>query len=158
YHFMFGPTWEAGCATCTLHAESFDRAIVHLNQRDVSMVCVSRAALARLNAYKQRIGLTVPWVSSLRSDFNVDFAVSLQAGADPTTTGFNFNPNWSRFGNTEEHEGLSAFALEDGVVYHTYEAHLRGVEPFNVTYQLLDRAPRGRNEEGLPYPQAWIER
>jgi len=156
YHFMFGPTWSAGCATCTLHAESFDRAVIHLTQRDVTMVCASRGPLAKLNAYKQRMGLTVRWVSSLRSDFNFDFGVSLRPGDDPDKVPFNFGTTW--FYNPEEHEGLSAFALEDGVVYHTYSCHLRGVEEFNVIYQLLDRVPRGRDEDKLPYPQAWIHR
>jgi predicted dithiol-disulfide oxidoreductase (DUF899 family) len=155
---MFGPAWTQGCATCTLHAESFDRAVVHLNARDVSMVCVSRAPLATLDAYKRRLGLTVRWVSSLRSDFNYDFGVSLRPGADPDTAPFNFDATWGHYSNREEHEGLSAFALEDGIVYHTYSSHLRGLEAFNVTYQLLDRAPRGRDEDGLPYPQAWIHR
>jgi predicted dithiol-disulfide oxidoreductase (DUF899 family) len=157
YHFMFGLTSSAGCATCTLHAESFDRAVVHLEQRDVTMVCVSRGPLARLDAYKQRMGLTARWVSSLRSDFNYDFGVSLPPAADRDKVVFNFNTPWSRYHN-EEHEGLSAFALEDGDVYHTYSCHMRGVEEFNVTYQLLDRVPRGRNEDKLPYNQAWIRR
>jgi predicted dithiol-disulfide oxidoreductase (DUF899 family) len=130
YHFMFGPTWSAGC--------------------------VSRGPLAQLNAYKQRMGLTVRWVSSLRNDFNYDFGASLPPGADPERASFNFGTTC--FYNREEHEGLSAFALEDGVVYHTCSCHLRGVEEFNVTYQLLDCVPRGRDEDKLPYPQAWIHR
>ena len=157
YHFMFGPTWKAGCPVCTLHAESFDRAIVHLNQRDVTMVCASRGPLAQLNAYKERMGLTVRWVSSLRSEFNYDFGVSLRPGADPDKVLFNFNTPWRRY-NSEEHAGLSAFALEDGVVYHTYSCHARGLEEFNVTYQLLDRVPLGRDEEKLRFPAAWIRR
>jgi predicted dithiol-disulfide oxidoreductase (DUF899 family) len=157
YHFMFGPTWTAGCATCTLHAESFDRATIHLNHRDVTMVCVSRGPLAKLNAYKQRMGWTFRWVSSLRSDFNYDFGVSLRPGADPDAVVFNFNTPWRRF-NDEEHAGLSAFALEDGVVYHTYSCHMRGLEEFNVAYQFLDRVARGRDEDKLAYPQAWLQR
>ena len=157
YHFMFGPTWKAGCPVCTLHAESFDRAIVQLNQRDVTMVCASRGPLAQLNAYKERMGLTVRWVSSLRSEFNYDFGVSLRPGADPDKVLFNFNTPWRRY-NSEEHAGLSAFALEDGVVYHTYSCHARGLEEFNVTYQLLDRVPLGRDEEKLRFPAAWIRR
>jgi predicted dithiol-disulfide oxidoreductase (DUF899 family) len=158
YHFMLGPSWDAGCAMCTLHAESFDRAIVHLAHRDVTMLCISRAPLASIDAYKRHMGFGFRWVSSLRSDFNFDFGVSLRPGADPATTVFNFTTTWDRFGETDEHEGLSAFVLEDGVIYHTYSAHLRGLEPFNAMYQLLDRAPRGRDEDNLPYPQAWIER
>jgi predicted dithiol-disulfide oxidoreductase (DUF899 family) len=157
YHFMFGPKASAGCPTCTLHAESFDRAVIHLNQRDVTMVCASRGPLAVISAYKQRIGLTCPWVSTLRSDFNYHFGVSRRDGADPDAVVFNFDTPWRRY-NNEEHAGLSAFALEDGVVYHTYSCYMRGLEAFNVTYQLLDRAPRGRNEDALPYPQLWIHR
>jgi predicted dithiol-disulfide oxidoreductase (DUF899 family) len=158
YRFMFGSTWTAGCATCTLHAESFDGAVIHLRQRDVTMVCASRGPLAALNAYKRRMGLTVPWVSSLRSDFNFDFGVSLRPGADPDTATVGFTTPWRRFSDAEEHAGLSAFALDDGVVHHTYSCHMRGLEEFNVTYQLLDRVPRGRDEGKLPYPQAWIQR
>jgi predicted dithiol-disulfide oxidoreductase (DUF899 family) len=157
YHFMFGPTWKAGCPVCTIHAESFDRAIVHLNQRDVTMLCVSRAPLAQLDAYKAHMGLTVGWVSSLRSDFNYDFGVSLPPGADADEVTFNFATPWSRYAS-EEHAGLSAFVLEDGAVYHTYTCHARGLEEFNVTYQLLDRVPRGRDEEQFRFPAAWIRR
>ncbi|MGA7655389.1 MAG: DUF899 domain-containing protein [Methylocella sp.] len=157
YHFMFGPTWTAGCPTCTLHAESFDRAIIHLNQRDVTMMCASRGPLAQLNAYKQRIGWTFRWVSSLRGDFNYDFGVSLRADADPDAVVFNFNTPWRRY-NAEEHGGLSAFVLEDDIVYHTYSCYARGLEAFNATYQLLDRVPRGRDEDKLRYPQAWLRR
>jgi predicted dithiol-disulfide oxidoreductase (DUF899 family) len=117
YHFMFSPTSTKGCATCTLHAESCDRAIVHLEQHDVTMVCISRAPLARLSACKKRMGLTVRWVSSLRSDFNYDFGVSLRPGDDPDKVPFNFGTTW--FYNREEYEGLSAFALEDGDRYGT---------------------------------------
>jgi predicted dithiol-disulfide oxidoreductase (DUF899 family) len=103
------------------------------------------------------MGLTVRWVSSLRSDFNYDFGVSLRTGADPDKVVFNFDTPWRRY-NHEEHAGLSAFALEDGVVHHTYSCHMPGLEEFNVTYQLLDRVPRGHDEDKLPYPQAWIHR
>ncbi|HEX9524720.1 MAG TPA: DUF899 family protein [Reyranella sp.] len=89
---------------------------------------------------------------------NVYFGVSLRPGADPDEQVFNFDTTWGRFGNTEQHEDLSAFAQEDGVVHHTYQCHLRGVEEFNVTYRLLDHAPRGRDEDKLPYPRAWVHR
>jgi predicted dithiol-disulfide oxidoreductase (DUF899 family) len=157
YHFMFAPTWTAGCHGCSLHADAFDRTIVHLNQRDVTMVCASRAPLAGLNAYKQRMGWTFSWVSSLRSDFNYDFGASLHPGADPDTVMFNFTTPWRRY-NAEEHGGLSAFAVADGVIYHTYSCYARGLEAFNATYQLLDRAPRGRDEDALPFPFAWARR
>ncbi|HWA01928.1 MAG TPA: DUF899 domain-containing protein [Rhizomicrobium sp.] len=157
YHFMFGPAWKAGCPVCTIHAESFDRAIAHLNQRDVTMLCVSRAPLEELNAYKARMGFSFRWVSSGRSDFNFDFGVSRPDGADPEKLVFNFATKWSRF-NIEEHAGLSAFALENGQVHHTYSCHARGLEEFNVTYQLLDRVPFGRNEDGFRFSAQWIRR
>ncbi|HLI21978.1 MAG TPA: DUF899 family protein, partial [Stellaceae bacterium] len=157
YHFMFAPSWDAGCPICTIHAESFDRAIIHLNQRDVTMICASRALLEKLNAYKRRLGFGFRWVSSGRSDFNYDFGVSLPAGADPDAVTFNFATPWRRF-NSEEHAGLSAFVLEDGTVYHTYSCYARGLEDFNVTYQLLDRAPRGRDEDQLRRRAGWIRR
>ncbi len=161
YHFMFGPTWTEGCPACSLHADSFDRAIVHLNQRDVTMICASRGPLAQLNAYKKRMGWTFQWVSSLRNEFNFDFGVSLRPGADPDTLAYNFDRPWRQAQNRsvpEEHAGLSAFALEDGIVYHTYSCYTRGLEPFNATYQLLDRVPHGRDEDGLSFPMAWIRR
>jgi predicted dithiol-disulfide oxidoreductase (DUF899 family) len=152
YHFMFGPTWSAGCPTCALRAESFDRAVIHLNQRDATMVCASRGPLAQLNAYKQRMGLTFRSVSPLASDFNCDFGVSLRAGADRMPWCSISTRHGRRYYN-EEHAGLSAFALEEGVVYYTYSCHLRGLEEFNVTYQLLYCASRDRDEDKLPYPR-----
>jgi predicted dithiol-disulfide oxidoreductase (DUF899 family) len=157
YHFMLGPNMQAGCPVCTIHAESFSRAIPHLNQRDVTMLCVSRGPLERINEYKKRMNFDFRWVSSGRSDFNFDFHVSRPDGADPETLAYNFTEKWSRF-NIEEHAGLSAFALEGGEVYHTYTCHARGLEEFNVTYQLLDRVPYGRNEDGFRFPAQWIRR
>jgi predicted dithiol-disulfide oxidoreductase (DUF899 family) len=159
YHFMFGPDWEAGCPTCSFWADNFDRGIVHLAQRDVTMLCASRAPLARLDAYKRRMGWQFEWVSSLRSDFNFDFGVSFPPGRITGTTTYNFAGR-ERYG--EELPGLSAFALEDGVVYHTYSCYARGLDAFNGIYQLLDRAPHGRNEEAertaSGRPSAWIRR
>jgi predicted dithiol-disulfide oxidoreductase (DUF899 family) len=155
YHFMFGPTWTEGCPFCSLHADSFDRTIVHLNHRDVTMLCVSRAPLAELNDYKRRVGWSCQRVSSLRNDFNYDFGVSLPANRDSDSPVYNFKTPW---GIAEEHAGLSAFALEDGLVYHTYSCYARGLEAFNVTYQLLDRASHGRNEEQLAAPRTWLRR
>jgi predicted dithiol-disulfide oxidoreductase (DUF899 family) len=154
YHFMFGPKWTEGCPFCSLHADSFDRTIVHLNHHDVTMLCASRAPLAQLDAYKRRMGWSFEWVSSLRNDFNYDFGVSLPADGRAESAMYNFKTPW---GNAEEHAGLSSFAVEDGVVYHTYSCYTRGLEPFNAAYQLLDRAPLGRNEEP-PTPRAWLRR
>ena len=168
YHFMMGPEWTEGCPVCSFWADGFNGGVVHLNQHDVTMVCVSRAPLARIEAYKQRMGWSFPWVSSLDGDFNFDFGVSFLApsagtsqrdmprgpGAVPAGAVYNFTRK--PFG--PENPGLSAFALEDGIVYHTYSCYARGLDAFNVTFQLLDRAPRGRDEEHLPAPLAWVRR
>jgi predicted dithiol-disulfide oxidoreductase (DUF899 family) len=160
YHFMFGPQWSEGCPFCSYWADSFNGGIVHLAHRDVTMLCASRAPLAQLQAYKRRMGWSFAWVSSGRSQFNYDFGVSvpgLNAGAsqreqerpDPSRSelpAYNFTKQ--PFG--AENPGLSAFALDDGVVYHTYSCYARGLDAFNVANQLLDRAPRGRDEGSMP--------
>lgn len=168
YHFMFGPEWTAGCPICSFWADNFDRAIVHLNHRDVTMVCASRAPLDRIVAYRQRMGWSFPWVSTAHTEFNYDFAVSvadmpagtshddmsLRAVKPDAAHVYNFTkPAWRA-----ELPGLSAFALEDGVVYHTYSCYGRGLDAFNGAYQLLDRAPKGRDEDELPMPVAWLRR
>jgi predicted dithiol-disulfide oxidoreductase (DUF899 family) len=159
YHFMFGPDWEAGCPGCSFWADNFDRGIVHLAQRDVTMLCASRAPLARLDAYKLRMGWQFDWVSSLGNDFNVDFGVSFPADRVTDAATYNFA---RRERDAEELPGLSAFALADGVVYHTYSCYARGLDAFNGIYQLLDRAPHGRNEDAdrLAYGRAnaWLRR
>jgi predicted dithiol-disulfide oxidoreductase (DUF899 family) len=157
YHFMFGPTvegWpEAGCPGCSYTADSLDGAVVHLEQRDVTFVATSRAPLENLNAYKRRMGWSFPWVSSEGSDFNLDFAVFTEEGRR-TGRGFNFGTPKHAEINLREQElhGLSAFALEDGVVYHTYSTYDRGTDVLNVTWQLLDRAPNGRGEDFEGWP------
>jgi predicted dithiol-disulfide oxidoreductase (DUF899 family) len=163
YHFMFGPTWIEGCPGCSLHADAFDRTIVHLQQRDVTMLCVSRAPLDQLEAYKRRMGWGFTWVSSQQNDFNFDFGVSFPPEGNADLLTYNFTTPWrlanhGRSGIAEEHAGLSAFALEDGIVYHTYSCYTRGLEAFNATYQLLDRAPRGRDEDHLEMPFSWLRR
>ncbi|AMY07031.1 hypothetical protein LuPra_00195 [Luteitalea pratensis] len=176
YHFMFGPDYTAGCPSCSSIADGFDGIAVHLSNHDVSLVAVSRAPLAKLQTYKRRMGWTFPWASSLDSDFNPDFNVrfteeqqrqggivynyrretgwQLRVPARPADgegpvaqiaamTGTDV-PTYTR-----ERPGVSAFALEDGVVYHTYSAYARGLDALWGMYQWLDRAPRGRNETGV---------
>jgi predicted dithiol-disulfide oxidoreductase (DUF899 family) len=164
YHFMFGPKWSEGCPVCSFWADSFDGSVVHLAHHDVTLLCISRAPLERLNAYKRRMGWSFRWASSGRSDFNYDLAVSfldLDAGASqpemerpgPDRTDLPAY-NFTKKAFAAELPGLSAFALRDGVVYHTYSCYARGLDAFNASYQLLDRAPLGRNEESF----RWLQR
>jgi predicted dithiol-disulfide oxidoreductase (DUF899 family) len=157
YHFMFGPTvdgWpEAGCPGCSFTVDSLDGNVVHLEHHDVTFVAVSRAPLEGLEAYKRRMGWSFPWVSFRESDFNLDFAVFTEEERR-TGTGFNFGtPNRADLNlhETELH-GLSAFVLEEGVVYHTYSTYDRGTDVLNGTWQLLDRAPKGRSGEPKDWP------
>ena len=156
YHFMFGPEWSEGCTSCSFWADAFDGGIVHLNHRDVTMLCVSRAPLETLLSYRRRMGWRFRWVSSLRSDFNFDFGVSVTD--EQRSNGAEYNYRWVDKPWDEELPGLSAFALEDGVVYHTYSCFARGLDAFNSAYQLLDRAPRGRDEDDLSYTMEWLRR
>jgi len=148
YHFMFGPDWDEGCPSCSFWADNFDGIGVHLAHRDVTFLAVSRAPLDRLMAYRSRMGWTFPWVSSLGSDFNMDFGVSEAAT-------YNYVPAASP---EEELPGLSAFAQRDGEVFHTYSCYSRGIDAFNGAYQLLDLTPKGRDESGLPHSMAWVHR
>jgi predicted dithiol-disulfide oxidoreductase (DUF899 family) len=179
YHFMFGPAYTAGCPTCSAGADTFDGGVVHLNQRDVTFVCASRAPLEKLQAYKRRMGWTFPWVSSLESDFNFDFGVSFTEQQQREGAEYNYrllelksvleagvaSDQISELGTAvgtdlagylTELPGLSAFALEDGTVYHTYSCYARGGEFVLGFYPFLDRAPKGR-DEGDP-PENWIRR
>jgi predicted dithiol-disulfide oxidoreductase (DUF899 family) len=173
YHFMFGPDYAAGCPSCSAIADGFDGFAVHLANHDVTLSAVSRAPLAKLQAYKQRLGWTFPWASSLGSDFNFDFNVSVtEAQQREGETEYNYerrghaldekpDPDgagpvvFAAMSGTDaatyarERPGMSAFALEDGVVYHTYSTYSRGLDGLWGMYHWLDRAPQGRNETGL---------
>jgi predicted dithiol-disulfide oxidoreductase (DUF899 family) len=153
YHFMFGPDWDEGCVSCSLTADHFDGfgPGVHLNQRGITFTAISRAPLAKLNAYKRRMGWEFPWASSYGSDFNYDYGVSFDGPGE-----YNYHPIEDP---PEELPGFSAFALEDGVVYHTYSSYARGGDVLMPIYQLLDRAPYGRNEDGFDvFPMEWVRR
>jgi predicted dithiol-disulfide oxidoreductase (DUF899 family) len=165
YHFMFGPEYEAGCPVCSSSADGFDAVVPHLNARDVTFLCISRAPLEKLQAYKRRMGWKFPWVSSWGSDFNFDFDVSateeqiapfLEGGVPPVVTQLAAECGTELAGYMTEQQALSAFALADGVVYHTYSTYARGVEIVMGFYALLDRAPKGRNESGST--EFWIRR
>jgi len=168
YHYMFGPDYTAGCATCSTIADGFNGFVVHLANHDVTLSAVSRVPLAKLKAYKRRMGWSFPWASSLGSDFNFDFNVSFteeqqREGAieynyergghamDMTQVPPPVADNAAMAGTdvatyTRERPGMSAFVLEDGVVYHTYSTYARGLDGLWGMYQWLDRAPKGRNE------------
>jgi predicted dithiol-disulfide oxidoreductase (DUF899 family) len=170
YHFMFGPEYTAGCPSCSSIADGFNGIAVHLANHDVALWAVSRAPLAKLQSFKQRMGWTFPWASSFGSDFNSDFNVRFseeEQRAGRIEYNYRREGKWQLRGTdspvaqiaamtgtdaatyTRERPGVSAFALEDGVVYHTYSAYARGVDSLWGMYQWLDRAPLGRNETGV---------
>ncbi len=156
YHFMFGPDWEEGCPSCSFVCDHIDGALVHLEHRDVTLTAVSRAPLAKIKAFKKRMGWRFPWVSSHGSDFNYDFHVS--ATDDEKRKGkFYYNYRTRAEDFHDELPGISVFFKDDdGRVYHTYSAYARGVEPFIGTYAWLDLVPKGRDEDGLEFPMEWL--
>lgn len=182
YHFMFGPEYTAGCPSCSAIADGFDGFVAHLANHDVTLTAVSRAPLARLQAFKRRMGWAFPWASSIDSDFNFDFSVQFtqmqqrEGGIEynyrrepampepeeessrpaiptrttpdgPTASAVMCGTDTATY--TRERPGMSAFVLEDDVVYHTYSTYARGLDGLWGMYQWLDRAPRGRNETGM---------
>lgn len=155
YHFMYGSDWGEGCKSCSFLADHFNPAIVHLNQRDVSMVAVSRAPLATLDAFKRRMGWTFKWLSSEGSDFNRDFHVSFtQDEVDSGKAYYNYGPNG--FAVTEA-PGASVFYKDaDGALFHTYSVYARGLDIFMNAYNWLDIVPKGRDEDDLSYGMEWL--
>jgi predicted dithiol-disulfide oxidoreductase (DUF899 family) len=151
YHFMFGPDDTAGCPSCSSIADGFDGSVTHLAQHDVTLCAVSRAPLEKLQAYRQRMGWSFPWASSFGSDFNYDFHVTIDPNVAPVEYNYRNQAQLEEAdvawrGWSGEQPGMSAFALEDGVVYHTYSAYARGLDVLWTMWQWLDRAPLGRNE------------
>ena len=154
YHFMFDPAEKKGCAHCSFWADSFNPIIVHLNQRDVTMLAISRAPLKKLEAFKKRMGWTFKWVSSGKSDFNYDFNVSFTPNEVRKNAGFyNYRkgPVWC-----EDREGISVFYRNrEGEIFHTYSCFARGIDMMNTAYQYLDLVPKGRDEGERP--QSWVD-
>jgi predicted dithiol-disulfide oxidoreductase (DUF899 family) len=142
YHFMFAPDWEEGCKSCSFWADNFNGIPIHLNHRDVTLSAVSRTPLAKINAYKKRMGWSFPWVSSYGSDFTFDY--DAEACRDDQVS---FTPAISVF-----------YKDENGEVFHTYSCHKRGIEMVNGTYHFLDLVPKGRDEDGLRFPMEWVRR
>ena len=152
YHFMHGPNTPEGCPGCTYAADNFAGAFDHLAAHDVTFLCASRSPLETLQAYKRRMGWSFPWVSSEGTDFNRDFSAFNEEDRE-RGTGFNFGtPRRAELDviHGDELMALSAFELEDGVVYHTYTCYDRGTDVLNPTWQLLDRAPKGRDDAAHP--------
>ena len=157
YHFMYGPDWEEGCPSCSFWADNFNGTDVHLSQRDITLIAVSRAPLDSLEAYKKRMGWSFKWVSSLGSDFNYDYQVSFSA--DDLEKGEGVY-NYRRGGfSGEEAPGISVFYKnERGEVFHTYSCYARGLDMLNGAYHYMDLVPKGRDEDELPYTMAWLRR
>jgi predicted dithiol-disulfide oxidoreductase (DUF899 family) len=155
YHFMYAPEWDEGCASCSGIADGFDETQLHLQNHDVAFTAVSRAPLEKLLAYRERMGWSFPWVSSGRSDFNFDFNVSFTEESVARGQTHNFRPldGWmvDPANLPFEGPGMSAFALDDGDVYHTYSAYSRGCDVLWTMWQWLDRAPLGRNEGDMSW-------
>jgi predicted dithiol-disulfide oxidoreductase (DUF899 family) len=155
YHFMFDPSWEAGCKHCSFWADNFDPIILHLNQRDVTMVAVSRAPYEKLAAYEKRMGWRFKWLSSHGTDFNRDFGVSfLEGEVSAKKADYNFKVQ-DPFDT--EREGLTVFSKDAaGAIFRTYSAYARGIDMINTAYNILDLVPKGRDEGGKP--QYWVRR
>lgn len=167
YHFMFGPDFTVGCPSCSAIADGFNGFVTHLTHHDVGFWAISRAPLPKLQAYKKRMGWTFPWASAFDSNFNFDFYVAQTTEQQEAGAEYNFRTtdprpadspsdaeealgtgtDWATF--QRELPGMSAFALDDGVVYRTYSTYARGLDGLWGMYQWLDRAPLGRNEDGI---------
>ena len=151
---MFGPDWEQGCPSCSLIADHLDNLGIHLAQRDVRLTFVSHAPLAKMEAFKKRMGWQFPWVSSFGSDFNFDFGVSVTKEDAAKEHTYNYAP--TKF-PSEERPGMSIFYRNaDGEIFHTYSMYSRGLEDLMSIYTILDRVPKGRDEAALPHGMAWV--
>ena len=157
YHFMFDPSWDAGCPSCSFWADNFNGIIVHLNQRDVTMIAVSRAPYNKLAAYEKRMGWNFKWVSSCDTDFNFDYDVSFRPEEIAKKEGtYNFT---IQDPHSPEREGVSVFYKDRaGRIFHTYSAYARGIDMLNVAYHYLDLVPKGRDEADNEFRQFWVRR
>jgi predicted dithiol-disulfide oxidoreductase (DUF899 family) len=154
YHFMLGPGWEEGCPSCSLLADHFDGAIIHLANRDVAFVAVSRAPLSEIAAFKKRMGWRFRWVSSFGSDFNFDYHVSFREDEVGAEGDYNYEREEI---SSDEMPGLSVFYKDaKGDVFHTYSAYARGLDHLIGAYSFLDLAPKGRDEADLPWTMSWV--
>jgi predicted dithiol-disulfide oxidoreductase (DUF899 family) len=156
YHFMFGPEWEEGCPSCSLNMDHTDGTLPHLAQRDVSFVAISRAPISKIEAFKKRMGWRFNWVSSHGSDFNYDYHVSFTKEERAQGGEVNYNFGMQKF-PSDEAPGLSVFYKDkNGDIFRTYSTFGRGTELTVGTYSYLDWVPKGRDEDGLYFPMAWV--
>ncbi len=155
YHFMFGPEWEEGCPSCSLLADHLGGSVIHVGQRDVTLLAISHAPLPRIEAFKKRMGWCFPWVSSFGSDFNYDYNVSF-TNEERATGKVYYNYGMGEF-PSDEAPGASVFYKdESGDIFHTYSCYARGLDILVGAYNYLDLAPKGRDEADLPWPMAWV--
>jgi len=157
YHFMYDPNWDAGCPSCSFWADNFNGIVVHLNQRDVTMIAVSKAPYSKIGEYKKRMGWNFKWVSSYDNDFNFDYHVSFTPEELSEKKAF-YNYSFQDT-HSPEREGVSVFYKDTaGHVFHTYSAYARGIDVLNVAYHYLDLVPMGRDEDGHEFRQFWVRR
>jgi predicted dithiol-disulfide oxidoreductase (DUF899 family) len=155
YHFMFHPDWNAGCKSCSFWADNYNGALDHLAARDTALVAISRAPLAKLEAFKQRMGWRFPWASALGDDFNHDFGVSFSK--DEIASKEKLYNYGTRAFNGEDAPGISVFAKDaSGKIFHTYSCYSRGLDMLNGAYHLLDLTPKGRDETNLSHAMSWV--
>jgi predicted dithiol-disulfide oxidoreductase (DUF899 family) len=157
YHFMFHPSWNEGCPSCSFWADNFNGIIVHLNHRDVTMVAISKAPFEKLDAYKKRMGWTFKWLSSSDNDFNRDYHVSFTP-EEMQNGEMYYNYTTTKF-PAEEAPGISVFYRDEaGEIFHTYSCYERGLDMLNGAYHYLDLVPKGRDEDNLSHAMAWLRR
>jgi predicted dithiol-disulfide oxidoreductase (DUF899 family) len=155
YHFMMGPGWPEGCPSCSFLADQFDAMRPHLLARDVNLVAISRAPWKEIAEFKKRMGWKFPWYSSFGTEFNRDFGVSFTKG-EVESRKMPYNYTVQQF-PAEEAPGASVFTKDDaGALFHTYSTYGRGLDMMLNAYNFIDLTPKGRNEEGLPWPMAWV--
>jgi predicted dithiol-disulfide oxidoreductase (DUF899 family) len=155
YHFMLGPDWESGCKSCSFWADNYNGVDVHLAQRDVTLVAVSRAPYVNIEAFKKLMGWSFAWFSSFGSDFNYDFQVSFHP--DDIAKGSVFYNYALQKISMGELPGISVFARDDkGKIFHSYSCYQRGLDMLNGAYHLLDLVPKGRDEGGLAFSMSWV--
>jgi len=157
YHFMLAPDWEEGCKNCSFWADNFNGIPIHLNHRDVTFTAISRAPLARIDAYKKRMGWSFPWVSSHGSDFNFDYGVSFTP-EEIASGQVSYNYAKSKAYGAEMPGTSVFFKNGEGAVFHTYSSYGRGIDILNAAYNYLDLVPKGRDEDRLKFPMEWVRR